>query len=189
MKKYLKYWLYPVCFIIPALALSLPLIFGAKLPVAYGVCWGLLCGAGCMFIARFIVHAVEKDNNVKYLASQIWSFITLAIFTLFILNESSAVQTVLVFSLMTTLLNAICFRYIDFYTLCNDEKSVTYESKKDKIKRLAEEMKYQLTADGVPNYDAPLCLVDGVALTPKEAEAKGYGSLYASALEYIKSIV
>ena len=42
--KNIKYWLYPVCGIVPFLALSLPLIFGAGLPASYGICYGLLLG-------------------------------------------------------------------------------------------------------------------------------------------------
>ena len=186
--KNIKYWLYPVCGIVPFLALSLPLIFGAGLPASYGICYGLLLGAFSIWTARLILHCVTKATSRSFIASQVWYAITLVLFVLFILNESSSVQTMLVFGIMASCVNSLGFRFIA------EEKSEDYpaksESRKDAIERLASTLRYRYLDDGItPNYDSPLCYYEGNALTAKEAEKKGLGAMYASAIEYIKTFL
>lgn len=186
--KNIKYWLYPLCGIVPFLALSLPLIFGAGLSSSYGICYGLLLGTFSIWIARLILHCVTKATSNSFVASQVWYAITLVLFVLFILNENSSVQTMLVFALIATCVNSFGFRF--FSGEENVDLPVKAESKKDAIERLASTLRYRYLDDGVtPNYDSPLCYYEGNALTAKEADKKGLGAMYASAIEYIKTLV
>ena len=73
---------------------------------------------------------------------------------------------------------------------CPDTESSKQQPIADSIETLASTLRYRYLDDGVtPNYDSPLCYYEGNALTAKEADKKGLGAMYASAMEYIKTLV
>lgn len=189
--KSIKYWLYPLCGVVTFLALALPLIFAADLPVAYGISYGILLGVCSIWTARLILHIAIKNTPESFVASQVWYGITIALFVLLILNESQSIQTMLVFGIAACVVNSLGFRF--FSETKADvavQAEVKKETKKEVIERLASTLRYRYLPDNVtPNYDEPLCLYEGTALTAVEAEKKGLGAMYASAIEYIKSIV
>ena len=181
-----KYILYPVTALVTGFGLFAGLFWGAKIGALYSVFWGILAAFGGLLIARLVVHLIAHDRSKAFLATMVWGVIAEGLFCWLILNTYSWLQTALVFSIMTAVLNYFGFRYI-----CTPEEvipEVKEESRKEKVTRLAAEMRYEMVGD-TPQLDKPLCEVEGVALTPAEAEEKGYGAIAANGLEYIKKYV
>lgn len=188
MKNNIRYWLYPVVSVVIGVACYLILFFAVHLDAVYAVFYSIFASGVAFGVARLILHVIAKDKSDSFKATMVWLSIALGLFLWLILNPYSWMQTVLVFAIMTAVLNYFGFRFI-----AKPEdviSSIAVETRKEKIERLAREMKYELAEDGTtPLLDKPLCLVDGVALTPKEADELGYGAVYANAIEYIKKIV
>lgn len=183
-----KYILYPVTAVVIGFALFAGLYWGAKIDVLYSIFWGILAAFGSLLVARLIVHLVAHDRSKAFLATMVWGVIAEGLFCWLILNTYSWIQTALVFCIMTAVLNYFGFRFI-----CTPEEVIQTETekeetKKEKIARLATEMRYEMVGD-TPQLDKPLCEVEGVALTPAEAEEKGYGAIAANGIEYIKKYV
>ncbi len=184
-----KYVLYPVTAVVTGFGLFAGLFWGVKIGALYSIFWAVLAAFGGLLIARLVLHLVQGDRSKQFLATMVWGVIALGLFCWLILNTYSWLQTVLVFAIMTAVLNYFGFRFI-----CTPEEVISNpvtdkeESRKEKIARLATEMRYEMNGD-TPQLDKPLCEVDGVALTPAEAEEKGLGAVAANGIEYIKKYV
>ena len=184
-----KYVIYPVTGLVTGLGFFAGLFWGVKLGALYSVFYAILTSFSCVLGARLIVHLVAGDKSRRFLATMVWGVIALGLFLWLILNIHSWLQTVLVFAIMTAVLNYFGFRFIcvpeEVVLIPEVEKS---ESKKEKITRLASELKYEMDGE-TPLLEHPLCEIDGVAYTPAEAEAMGYGAIAANGIEYIKNYV
>lgn len=176
-----------VCGVACGLILGLAKHIGVTLSVFYGI---FAAGVGAL-VARFVLHLVHKDTDDRWKATMVWGVIACGLWLWLILNTSAAIQTVLVFAITAAVLNYVGFRFI---AKPDDVKAVVeetrVETRKEKIDRLAREMRYKLLEDGkTPNLDEPLCRIDGSDLTPQEAFDAGHGAEYAEAIEYIKTLV
>ena len=197
--KTIKAWLYPLVAVIGGVACYLILSLALHLDKVYSAFYGVFTAWVAFLLARFCLHLIYKDSDDRWKATMVWGVIAAGLFLWLILNSSRDIQTALVFSVLTSVINYCGFQWIakseDAAAVVSEVEPVLApetktETKSQKIARLAGELKYRYLEDGkTPNLDAPLCLVDGVALTPKEADAKGYGALYARAIEYIKTLV
>lgn len=191
-----KIYVYPLSGLVPAIATALITILAVKLDVFTGISLGILALATGILTARLCFAIVKKGLYDSFIASEVWFAIGVGLYAWLIFNESVAVQTILVFSIMACAMNAIGFRFIAEKNEKEIESAaapvvVPELSKKEKVAKMASEIRYRFMDDGVtPNLDAPLCVdEDGRHLTPAEADEKGLGALYAEAIEYIKSIV
>lgn len=191
MKKTL---IYSGAVVVPGIAVGLILALAAHMNVVLAVFLGLfasLCGAE---VCRIIMHAVYRDWSDSFIASAIWQTVAVGLFAWLCFNTSEAIQTMLVFGIITAAINSIGFRFIaQPREEAIEPKAVAVKepSRKEKIAELVETLRYKFMPDGVtPNLDAPLCVdEDGHHLTPSEADKKGLGAMYAEAVEYIKTIV
>ena len=189
----LKAWLYPVAAVVAGAACALILKYAVKLETTYAVHYGVFAALCAYLIARLVVNIVYKTTTDSWKATMIWGAIGAGLFLWYILNTSYEVQKALIAGLGISIMCYLGFMFVDpkgeAAAAMVAEVTGTAESRKDKIKRLSTEMRYQLTENGNPNYDKPLCRVDGTDLTPAEADEKGYGAIAATGIEYIKTIV
>lgn len=193
-----KVYIYPASAAVPAIATALISILAFHVPVVEGILLGVLAVMVGIIIARLVVAILDKKIFDSFVASEVWGAIGAGLFGWFIFNTSEAIQTTLVFGMITCAINAFCFRFIaekreveTVKVIAEAPKTMPEMTRKEKVAKLAGEMRYKLMDDGVtPNLDAPLCVdEDGHHLTPVEADEKGLGALYAEAIEYIKTIV
>lgn len=193
----LKAWLYPVTSLVAGGVCFLALHLALHMDIVYSVFYAVFAAAVTFLLVRLIVHLVYKDTDDRWKATMIWGVIATGMFLWLILNTHRDIQTVLIFAVLVSTINFCGFRWIaksETATAAVSEMSaaieVKTETRAEKIERLASTLKYRYLEDGkTPNLDAPLCLVDGVAVTPKQADERGYGALYANAIEYIKTLV
>ena len=188
MKKNIKFWLYPLVAVVAGFALFSICFWGLHLDIVYSVFYAFLASGVGFLLCRGIVHIVQKDLTNAFTATTVWGALACLLWVWLILNTSSAVQTALVFGILSCVL---CFVGFELWGKKGEEylaEVVEVESKKEKIKRLATELKYQMDGE-TPLLDHPLCEIDGVAYTPAEADAMGYGAIAANGIEYIKKYV
>ena len=188
MKKNIKLWLYPLVAVVSGAALFLLCQFVFHLELVYSIFYGLLAASIAFLATRGIVHIVKKELSKAFTATTVWGVLACLLLAWLIINTSSAVQTALVFGILSCVL---CFVGFELWGKKGEEyltEVVEIESKKEKIKRLAGELKYQMDGE-TPLLDHPLCEIDGVAYTPDEADAMGYGAIAANGIEYIKKYV
>lgn len=189
----LKAWLYPAAAVAAGAACGLILRFAVKLETTYAVHYGVFAALCAYLIARLVVNIVYKTTTDSWKATMIWGAIGVGLLLWYILNTSYEVQKALLAGMGISIMCYLGFMFVDpkgeAAAAMVSEVAGATESKKDKVKRLCTEMRYRLTESGSPNYDAPLCRVDGTDLTPAEADEKGYGAIAATAIEYIKTIV
>lgn len=189
--KTLKAVVYPLSALVCGLLCGLLLSVVKHVDITYSVFYGIFAGSVGYLVARFALHVVKKDTDDRWKATMVWGVIAAGLFLWLILNTTAAIQTVLVFAICASIVNYFGFRYI---AKTDDVKAVVeevrVETRKEKIDRLASELRYKYLDDGkTPNYDSPLCRIDGVSMTPQEAFDAGYGKEYAEAIEYIKTLI
>lgn len=187
MKKFIKPLVYVLPVIVFMVGATLITKFAAHKDIILAVSIGVISGLGANVVARLVWHIVRKDLDESFLASEVWYAIVVGLVAWLVFNTSSAIQTMLVFGLMTAIVNAFGFRFISEPR----ETDAPILSRKEKIMELAKTLRYKYMEDGkTPNLNEPLCVdADGNHLTPVEADAQGLGSIYAEAIEYIKTIV
>jgi uncharacterized protein YacL len=188
MKKNIKLWLYPLVGVVSGAALFAVCYWALHLDMVYSIFYGILAAGVAFLVTRGIIHIVKKELTKAFTATTVWGVLACLLWTWLILNTSSAVQTTLVFGILSCVL---CFVGFELWGKKGEEyltEVVEVESKKEKIKRLATELKYQMDGE-TPLLDHPLCEIDGVAYTPAEADAMGYGAIAANGIEYIKKYV
>ncbi len=188
MKKNIKLWLYPLVALVGGFGIFALCFWALKVELVHSIFYGILATGVSFLLCRGIVHVVKKELGKAFFATTVWGVLACLLFLWIILNTSSAVQTSLVFGVMTCVL---CFVGFELWGKKGEEylaEVIEVESKKDKIKRLAGEMKYQMDGE-TPLLDHPLCEIEGVAYTPEEADRMGYGAVAANGIEYIKKYV
>ena len=188
MKKNIKLWLYPTVAILMGTTLFCICHLVLRLDLVYSIFYGILAAGVTFLVARGIIHIVKKELTKAFTATTVWGALACLLWTWLIINTSSAVQTALVFGILSCVL---CFVGFELWGKKGEEyltEVVEVESKKEKIKRLSQELKYQMDGE-TPLLDHPLCEIDGVAYTPAEADAMGYGAIAANGIEYIKKYV
>ena len=188
MKTWLKTWLYPLVVVVFGGVFFAVCHWALHLEIAYSIFYSFLAMGIAFLGCRGIVHIAQKDVTKAFGATTIWGVLACLLWAWLIINKSVAIQTSLVFGVMTCVLNYVGF---ELWGKKGEEyltEVVETESRKEKVKRLAQEMKYQMEGE-TPLLDHPLCEIDGVAYTPAEADAMGYGALAANGIEYIKKYV
>ena len=179
-----KIMTYAFAISIPCLILALVLIFAAHLSLAYILFYELLCVQICLLVVGTAWHTVKADWNVSLVASKIWQIAASAFIVWMIVTDKWSSMTTAIGFLMLSTVNALGFRYV-----CTDSAKLVSDKRVDKIERLASTMKYKVDKDGKEIASEPLCIVDGIAVTPAEARRKGCTAIADVAYKYIESIV
>ena len=179
-----KIMTYAFAISIPCLILALVLIFAAHLSFAYILFYELLCVQLCLLVVGTAWHTVKADWNVSLVASKIWQIAASAFIVWMIVTDKWSSMTTAIGFLMLSTVNALGFRFV-----CTDNAKFVSDKRADKVERLASTMMYKVDQDGKEIVSEPLCIVDGMAVTPAEARRKGCTAIADAAYKYIESIV
>lgn len=180
-KKLLTYCL---SIVLPVVMLAVVLIFAVKPGIEYVVAYEVLALEVCYLLVGVIWYGIKKEVSVKVVASKVWFCFLIGATVWIILTESWNVVSLMVGVGILGLVNWGGFRFIN-----KDDSSFISSIKEGKVEKLANNMLYKLGKDGKPNEQEPLCIVEGVAVTPARALEKGYVEAAETAIAYIRTIV
>lgn len=175
---------YCISIIVPMVCLAAGLVFGAKPGIEYIVAYEVLMLEVCFLTVGVIWHGVKKDMALKIVASKVWFAFLILATIMIILTESWGIVTLMVGVGILGLINWAGFRFI-----VKDDSGFISSIKEDKVEKLARTMVYKIGEDGNPNEEEPICIVEGVAVTPARALEKGYVDVAKAGIEYIRTIV
>ena len=110
MKKNIKLWLYPLVAVVSGAALFAVCHWALHLDMVYSIFYGILASLIGFLACRGIIHIVKKDLSKAFTATTVWGVLACLLWTWLILNMSPAIQTALVFGILSCVL---CFVGLD----------------------------------------------------------------------------
>lgn len=152
-----------------------------KNEASYVISYGVLSAVGSWLIASTVWHFVMGTWSVKIVCSKVWLAIAAVLWGIAIQVSKWDPFTALMAFVAVGCVNWCGFRWI------SGDDSVVFADKK--VEKLSQTMLFKVDADGNGDHDAPLCLIEGVPVTPAEARERGYVEMADKAIEYIRTIV
>lgn len=170
-----KALIYSLSMAIPALAILFVSHFAFGFAWSLAIVWAIVGALAGFLISSIIYDSLNKIMSVKVVSSKIYVGCATIAMAELALTSSWVLATVCVAIVTLCLIQWLGFRFIF-------EEDRSFEDLK------LDEMEAKMIYKDKEGKD-PLCLVEGVAITPKEARRKGFIVQADAAREYLRTLL